>query len=156
LTGLLPVYLSNPDYVNITEGSADRPGHYDLVMLQRDWQVAAITPGRIMAGVYLRKSQTPVGILDILDKNPSDGLPWIGLLMIHGKHQRLGYARETYLRIARFFREEKNATILRIGVIAENQPAHAFWASLGFQEVERVQKRLPGGMDTIVKMDAKL
>lgn len=64
LDGLLEVYVSNPAYVNLTEGSGDEPGRYDLAMLQRDFAIAQMTPGRQMLGMFPSRTGEPVGVLD--------------------------------------------------------------------------------------------
>jgi hypothetical protein len=92
LPALLPVYLSNPQFVAWSEGSQGEAGYYDLAMLQRDWQVAQMMPGRVMLGIYLKATGEAVGQADYLAENPDDGLPWLGLLMIAGSHQRRGRA----------------------------------------------------------------
>jgi len=47
LPDLLPVYLSHPQQLEQNEGSRGEAGYYDLAMLQRDWQIAQMTPRRI-------------------------------------------------------------------------------------------------------------
>jgi hypothetical protein len=53
LPGLLLVYLFNPEPVALKEGSQGQPGYFDLEMLQRDWWVAHMMPGRHMLHIYL-------------------------------------------------------------------------------------------------------
>src|SRR5215831_6459029 len=56
LPALLPVYLSNPAFVSLSEGSRGEAGYCDLRMLQRDWHIASLTPGRHMLGLCLKAS----------------------------------------------------------------------------------------------------
>jgi|SRR5579871_83040 RimJ/RimL family protein N-acetyltransferase len=135
LPALLPVYLSNPQFVAWSEGSQGEAGYYDLAMLQRDWQVAQMMPGRVMLGIYLKATGEAVGQADYLAENPDDGLPWLGLLMIAGSHQRRGLGSEAFARLAQHFREDLGWTRLRIGVLEQNTPATAFWEAQGFERV---------------------
>lgn len=135
LPGLLPVYLSNPEFVAMSEGSAGEAGHFDLDMLQRDWHVQTSLLGAVMLGVYLKESGEPVGIAGYLAENPSDGYPWLGLLMIAAGHQRRGLGSEAYSRLAKHFRTDLGWAALRLGVLRDNAPARAFWDRLGFRYI---------------------
>lgn len=135
LPGLLPVYLSNPDFVAMSEGSAGEAGHFDLAMLQRDWHVQTTMLGAVMLGIYLKETGEPVGMAGYLAENPSDGYPWLGLLMMSASHQRRGLGTEAYTRLAEHFRSDLGWTTLRLGVLRDNAPARAFWDGLGFRHV---------------------
>jgi hypothetical protein len=82
LAAALEVFLSNPSYLELTDGSAGEPGRYDLGMLRRDFVLARISPGRHLAGIWTREPRELVGVLDWLEQHESDGLPWMGLLMV--------------------------------------------------------------------------
>lgn len=135
LPGLLPVYLSNPEFVAMSEGSAGESGRYDLAMLQRDWHVQTTVLGAAMLGIYLKGTNEPVGMAGYLAENPSDGYPWLGLLMIHADHQHQGLGTEAYRRLVEYFRADLGWTTLRLGVLRDNAPARAFWDRLGFRHV---------------------
>jgi hypothetical protein len=96
LQALLEVYASNPGYLALTEGSAGEPGRYDLGMLERDVTLAGLTPGRTLAGLFLRASGELAGVVDWMDENPEDRMPWIGLLMIRADRQHQGLATEAF------------------------------------------------------------
>jgi len=120
LPSLLPVYLSNPEYVAQSEGSRGEAGYYDLEMFQRDWQIAQMTPGRHMLGVYLKELGEAVGLADFL---------WIARA-----HQRQGLGTEAFERLAEYFKDRYAWPSLRVGVIKTNMGALAFWRRLGFHE----------------------
>jgi RimJ/RimL family protein N-acetyltransferase len=153
LPALLPIYLSNPEYVSAHEGSRGEAGYYDLQMFQRDWHLATMMPGRHSLSLYLRATSEPVGIADYLEENPSDGMPWLGLLMIAGPHQRRGLGTEAFDRLAAHFRDELHWPTLRLGVRADNQPALAFWRRLGCRDVERAPNGAPSA---VVVMERQL
>src|SRR5690348_11941870 len=77
LPALLDVYRSNPTFVSHHEGARGESGYFDLAMLQRDWWIAQMMPGRHMLGIYLTESGAAVGIADYLEENPDDGMPWL-------------------------------------------------------------------------------
>jgi RimJ/RimL family protein N-acetyltransferase len=134
LPSLLPVYLSNPEYVAQSEGSRGEAGYFDLEMFQRDWQIAQMTPGRHMLGMYLKENGEAVGLADFLEQNPEDGQPWLGFLMIARAHQRQGLGSEAFECLAAYFKDHYGWPSLRVGVMKTNTAALAFWRRLGFQE----------------------
>lgn len=155
LPGLLEVYLSNPGYLALTEGTTDGPGTYDLARLQRDWRVATITPGRVLLGIYLKDTGQPVGVADFLESNPNDGLPWLGLLMIHGAWQGQGLGREAFRALADHF-AGLGWTSLRIGVLRSNEAVLPFWSRLGFRQVDTRVRRAPTGPQEVLVLQLEL
>ena len=69
IDGLLAVYLSNPQVIAVTEGSAGEPGHYDRGMLERDLWMSELDEARHTAGLFLRDGGTCVGVIDWLERN---------------------------------------------------------------------------------------
>ena len=136
LPGLLPVYLSNPEFVAMNEGTRGEQGYYDLAMFQRDWQVQRMMPGSHVLGIYLNGTDEPVGQANYLEENPDDGMPWLGLLMIARQLQGQGLGTEAFQRLAAFFRETYGWPVLRLGVLKQNAPALVFWERRGFRRVE--------------------
>ena len=132
---LLPVYLSNPEYVAQSEGSRGEAGYFDLEMFQRDWQIAQMTPGRHMLGVYLKETSEAVGLADFLEENPEDGQPWLGSLMIARAHQRQGLGSEAFTRLAEYFKNHYGWPSLHVGVMKTNTVALAFSRRMRFQEI---------------------
>jgi ribosomal protein S18 acetylase RimI-like enzyme len=84
-----------------------------------------------------------VGLLCLLDRHPTDGHPWIGLLLVHGSLHRRGVGRQLAEMVEERFRHEGREG-LRLAVL-ENTPASlAFWTSLGWQEIDRRTDRRLG------------
>lgn len=135
LPELLPVYLSNPEFVRMNEGSRGEAGYYDLEMFQRDWWINRMMPGGHVLGMYLKATGEAVGQANFLEENPEDGMPWLGLLMIAAPHQRQGLGREAFDALADSFRTTYGWPALRLGVLAPNTTGLAFWQALGFAQV---------------------
>jgi RimJ/RimL family protein N-acetyltransferase len=133
LDDLLAIHAGNPEYAAITEGSQGESGHYDRQMLERDWHLGTLDPGRHQLIGRLEDGAAAVW-LDLLDANPNDGHPWIGLLMVERGLQGQGLGREAAGAAEELLAGEK---AVRAGVLPANEGALAFWARLGYREVDR-------------------
>jgi RimJ/RimL family protein N-acetyltransferase len=152
---LLDVYLSNRAYLDLTEGSGGVAGAYDRGMLERDLAMSEMTPGRHTCTLRLRDGGTCVGLLDWIDKNPNDGAPWIGLVMIHTDHQRRGLAAEAIAGLAGHGRAA-GWPRLREGVIDGNEAGMALALALGMREVERKPYKIAAGEYELAVMELVL
>jgi len=84
----------------------------------------------------LRRDGEDVGVLDILDRNPSDGYSWLGLLFIARPFRSQGLARAA---LAGYWAQmsARGFTVCRLGVVEGNEPGSRFWQSQGFVKVRR-------------------
>jgi RimJ/RimL family protein N-acetyltransferase len=155
IDALLNVRLSNPHYLELTEGSAGEPGHYDRGMLERDLAMAMLMPGRHPAVMALTDSGDVVGELDWMDENPSDGAPWLGLVMVDRAHQRRGFALEAVRGLAEHGRDAGWAR-LREGVLAGNDAGLGLARAAGFAEVERRPLRVAAGERELIVLELAL
>jgi RimJ/RimL family protein N-acetyltransferase len=155
LDDVVAVHLSNPAYLELTEGSAGEPGRYDRGMLERDLALAGMTPGRHAAALRLRATGECTGVLDWMDENPSDGCPWLGLVMVHADHQRLGLATEAVGGLAAHGRRSGWAR-LREGVLEENTGGLALARRLGMREIDRRPHKIAAGERTLVVFELRL
>lgn len=149
LVTLLDVHTSNPGYLDLTEGSLGEPGRYDLEMLQRDFAIARMTPGRHLAGLFLKQSDELVGLLDWMEENPLDGKPWLGLLMIRADQQRQGYAVEAFEGLAQRLRTH-GASVVRAGVVVRNPAGRLLTRRLGFEAVSTTVTRMTSEEEVVV------
>jgi RimJ/RimL family protein N-acetyltransferase len=152
LLALLPIYMSNPAFVEQNEGSEGEIGRYDLDRWQRDWYILTMMPGHHRLGCYLKAQLTPVGILDFLEEN-DDGYPWLGTLVIHSAYQRQGLGSEAFQCLAKYGHEQMAWTTLRAGVKAVNEVGLAFLAHLGFQIVEERKAQFASGFQKLFIME---
>lgn len=133
LDDLFAIHAGNPEYAALTEGSQGQAGHYDRGMLERDWHLGTLEPARRQLIGRLDDGRAAVW-LDLLDSNPNDGHPWIGLLMVERGLQGQGLGREAAAAAERLL---PGGAAVRAGVIPENEGALAFWQRLGYAEVDR-------------------
>ena len=144
IDGLLAVYLSNPAVLAVTEGSAGEPGPYDRGMLERDLWMSELDPARHTAGLFLREDGVCAGVRDWADRNPGDGLPWIGLVMVHAALKRQGYGREALLGLFDHGRAGGWERV-RAAALADDPAALALLRSAGMREVDRRPHRFAAG-----------
>lgn len=91
--------------------------------------------GRVGAGRFILQDKgNNIGVLEYLLHNASDHCTWLGLLLIKKECHGQGYGTRALLQFEQFLRG-KAISKYRIGVIAENEPAHRFWGRHGFQKV---------------------
>lgn len=155
ISEVLEVHLSNQAYLNLTEGSGGVVGAYDRGMLERDLAMSAMTPGRHTCVLRLRDGGACVGLLDWIDENPSDGVPWIGLVMVQGEHQRAGLGAEAIGGLAAYG-AACGWTRLREGVIGGNDPGMALARAVGMREVERRPFKIAAGDCELAVMELAL
>ena len=125
------VINSNPEYNLLSEGHeklSDEEIH--------QWYADSEVQGNILC--LITYNRRVVGIIDYLMKNPSDHMPWLGLLMIRGQDQGQGLATAALHHYEELMRAKDQQTI-RLGVIKGNNRALAFWTARGFRFYEEKQ-----------------
>jgi RimJ/RimL family protein N-acetyltransferase len=153
---VLPVYLSNPEFLQQQEGSEGEAGRYDLQRWQRDWFVAQMMPGNHWLGCYLKKQGDAVGFIGYLEEHEDDGKPWLGAITIHSAHHRQGLGTEAFHCLSDYFRREYDWPTLRAGVLEVNAAALAFARHLGFKPVKAGLKQFPGGAQRFMVFERSL
>jgi RimJ/RimL family protein N-acetyltransferase len=155
LGALLPIYLSNPVFVEQNEGSEGEIGRYDLDRWQRDWHILQMLPGSHRLGCYLKSDLTPVGFLDFLEEH-EDGYPWLGTLVIEKASQRRGLGTEVFQGLVEHARQKTTWTVLCAGVKAVNEGGLAFLNYLGFKSAQERSERFSGGLQRYILMEYTL
>ncbi|MGW1466275.1 GNAT family N-acetyltransferase [Streptomyces sp. NPDC002308] len=137
---LVDLYTSNPEYCRAA-------GEYDPDDVRADRVEADLREESCMEGgeVLLARDERGrlVGLICLLDRHPKDGLPWIGLLMVHGDFRRKGIGRSLAALVEERFTGEGRSGI-RLAVLENNPDALTFWSSLGWQEIDRRADREHG------------
>lgn len=88
-------------------------------------------------------------VLDVVMDYPAPGVWYVGLLLIHPRFRRRGMGRSLVTALGVYARA-KGAESLRLGVVAGNAPALAFWSRLGFAVVGETRDQRIGGRDHVV------
>jgi ribosomal protein S18 acetylase RimI-like enzyme len=96
-----------------------------------------------------------VGVADVVHGWNAPHKSHIGLLLIQPKFQRHGYGRAALDHIEILARG-LGSTVLRIGVIANNKDAFAFWQRVGFVRNGEVKPKMPPFTDDIVILEKTL
>lgn len=101
----------------------------------------------------LYRDTVPIAILDYVEGYPDPQTVYIGFFMLNGNFHRQGFGREiisSFQQAARKNRFER----IELGVIAENEKGLAFWTSMGFREIRRVErKRENGNKQHLISME---
>jgi RimJ/RimL family protein N-acetyltransferase len=97
-------------------------------------------------GLWLGREEKLVGAIDWLPENPSDGHPWIGLVLVHRDWQCRGLASEA----VRGYLEHEGLAGVRAGVIVGNEAGRGLVEHLGFRAVDTRELALGGGRHEIV------
>ena len=101
------------------------------------------------------KDDGPVGLLDLINGYPADGIVFVGLLAIAEDRHGEGIGRATQ-RLIEEFAQGLGATKLRLAVV-EGNPAHAFWLKMGYSETgERKHHRGEARMTMVRLMEKPL
>jgi RimJ/RimL family protein N-acetyltransferase len=128
LQDLHGVFASNPDFLQLREEIAS----YDLESVTQYWETASVDPGRHVLLVVDEKAGIAIGLLDFVDQSPTDGKPWIGLVMIHGGHQRHGFGTEAVHAVTDLVGSRGHRSV-RMAVIEDNEQCFAFAHHMGFE-----------------------
>jgi GNAT superfamily N-acetyltransferase len=129
---VVDLYVSNPEYGLIAE-------EYDPTDVKAEQVEADLrddTRNGIEVFLATDGQDGLIGMVGLLSRHPVDGLPWIGLLMIHGSRQRSGFGRAVTQAVERLLLDRGELAV-RLAVVEKNQSAEAFWRSLGWVEIDR-------------------
>ena len=101
------------------------------------------------------ETRAPIGVIDYLELNPSDGHPWIGLILVAADRQREGFASEAMNAV--FDHVNLNwASPIRLAVIDENKPGLGLAIALGFEPYGEAFKDLGTGEQRLVLLQRRL
>lgn len=137
---IVDIYATNPVYFRAA-GDYD-PDHITAEAVEADLRDEVDAAG---SEVLIARDEdgAAVGMTCLLDRHPTDGHPWIGLLLVHGGLHRQGLGRQLADLIEERFRGEGREG-LRLAVLENNPSALAFWRTLGWQEIDRRKDREHG------------
>lgn len=121
LPNALEIVNSNPDYNILENGNPLRT----IEEIQGEFLNSETD------SFLIKNNDDYIGLIDFLHKNPKDGFPWIGLLMIHGEFHSQGYGTKVYYAFESKLKD-LNMNNVRLGVLQNNVNAIEFWTRQGF------------------------
>ena len=134
LDGVHLVFQSNPDFLGLRADPAASAGGYDLESLRRYWEGALFDAPRHLLLVADKETGKTVGLVDFVDESPADGMPWIGLLLIHKSHQRRGVG-SAVLRAVVTHLESQGSRAVRMAIVEGNEAGLGFLLSSGWKDL---------------------
>lgn len=145
LDALLDVYISNPAFLERTEGTAGEVGLYERSKLERDLAVSELDPLRHTLTVCTKSQGVPVGAVDFVRAHGEDRRPWVGLVIVHADQQRQGYGREVVEAVSSWAANGLRADKISATADEDDERARAFLDALGFFEIGRRWRHGPSG-----------
>ena len=109
-------------------------GGYDFSSVRRYWEGAQLDPLRRVLVAEELSTGNVVGLVDFVTTSPVDGLPWIGLVLIHGDYQRRGLGSEALRALVARLSVDGH-TAVRMAVMDDNDVGLEFARRIGFVEV---------------------
>lgn len=73
----------------------------------------------------------PIGIVDLIEGYPDNGIAFLGLLLLKEDSQGRGLGKEAYLRVEEYIAKLSSISKVRLAYI-KNNPVHGFWEKVGF------------------------
>ncbi|MGL4522520.1 MAG: GNAT family N-acetyltransferase, partial [Bacilli bacterium] len=86
--------------------------------------------------LYIKLDDTYIGLINYTKEAPTDGYPWLGLLLIHGDYQGYGYGTNAYFHFQEQLKQQ-GITTLHLGVLETNTRARTFWEQIGFNWIRK-------------------
>ena len=133
LEDIYAVFESNPEFLALREDVAALSGGYDRAAVKSYWEGAMLEPQRHLLLVAEAESKVTVGLVDFVDQSPADGMPWIGLVIVHRAHQRCGVGSAALRAVATYLATWGHPAV-RMAVIEANDAGLAFARSSGFKD----------------------
>jgi GNAT superfamily N-acetyltransferase len=135
---------SNHEFNMLSEGHSELTDKEILDMYESSKSQSAVMN-------FVLDDGRPVGVIDDLLENPSDKMPWLGLLMIYRDYQVQGYAGDA-LKQYEILMQDYGKSRIRLGVIKGNDHALNFWTNKGFAFYEEKQ----GDKWTVLRFEKSL
>jgi RimJ/RimL family protein N-acetyltransferase len=126
----LDLFNSNPDFIEASEQFTGKRS-YDLSEAEKYLWVETTQENSRCLAIRLRETGELAGTACLLVPHHNEPYPWIGLLLIHGQHQRQGLGTEAAVSIQEALAREGWPEV-RLGVLQANPGARRFWERLGY------------------------
>jgi ribosomal protein S18 acetylase RimI-like enzyme len=151
LAELTDLYASNAAFHRL---SGDFPDPEDVRPEQVSSSINAELVHPASEVLLARAGNGLVGLAVTLAEHPDplDTYPWIGLLMVHGKHHRAGFGRELAALVEDRLRGAHRDGV-RLAVLENNPGALLFWTALGYRAIDRREDRQLGRPCVVLHKD---
>lgn len=149
------VFESNPGFLALRADIGATPGGYDLASVKQYWEMAALDPQRHLLVVADKETDMILGLVDFVDQSPADGMPWIGLVMIHRSHQRRRVGAAALQAVAAYLASQGHSAV-RMAVIEGNKAGLGFARSAGFEDYGSAAIPTPSAARRIVLLELAL
>ncbi len=102
---------------------------------------------KILIGIFAGPAEL-VGLLDAVRDYPTQGVWFLGLLLLEPARRGQGLGEKIY-RTFEGWAKTLGAQSIRLSVAQQNEKASRFWQRLGFEEIERRPPEVFGAKESI-------
>ena len=155
LEDLCGVFESNADFLALRDNLAAPSGGYDPASVRQYCEGAMLDALRHVLVVTDKESTTTVGLVDFVDESPADGVPWIGLVIIHQSYQRAGAGTSVVQTIAVHL-ASLGHSVVRMAVMEANDVGLRFVRRMGCEEYASASVPTTGGTGEAVLFELAL
>lgn len=149
------IFQSNPDFLALRRDIAAVSRSYDLAEVTSYWEQATLQPDRHLLVITNKPTGAAIGLLDFVVESPADGLPWLGLIIVHHMQQRRGVASEALGAVVQHL-ASRGCPALRMAVTEGNTTGAAFGVSFGFESYATAATPAANAESHIILMELRL
>lgn len=139
-------YATGLDRPITLEGLADR---YKKILA---------SPDEFFAGIYLSAGSELIGMIKGKLKEPGKDAVWISSIAVDTAYRKRGFGKAAINLLLGSLRSEINVSNAYLAVAEENLPGIAFWKSVNFREINRINNHtsLSGEKRNVIIMYRKI
>jgi ribosomal protein S18 acetylase RimI-like enzyme len=144
---------SDPGYTERITGYP--PGSSDAQSLLMMRPEGIPEDAKVVLGAW--KDDELVAVVDLLRGYPNESTAFIGLLEVHGKHQRRGYGAAAYGLVEQYVAGTwPEVEKLRLAVVDTNaDTATGFWIAMGFRQTGEAKPYRYDKLETVARLYEK-
>ena len=139
------------DFIRLSEGRDPVPGDGRMLLIERP--EAAPDVEKLVMGLY--DGPCLIGVLDLLKDYPSEGIWYLGLMLIEPARRRDGLGSALFEALGGWVAGQ-GGQVMRLAVIEQNAAGHRFWTRQGFHQVGTVEQDLGYFRRTLHRMERSL
>lgn len=134
------------DYSQLVTGSP--PGLSAAYSLFTDYPEGKTPNDKFVIGISTELKDL-IGVLDVIRDYPAQHDWWLGLLLFDPKYRGQGLGQQVYRAFEQWV-SQQGAQRVYLGIVEQNQRAHQFWQTMGFEAVEKRHARRFGNVEHVV------